>query len=264
MTAIKTPNIAVPDDAQTVVREWTAGAGEQVTSEWTGGTRQDIEELYLQKMAEGEAGANIASLVFQTTNGRAVLKARFGRQGTEFDGYGEDIGIIEELYEVPILKDVYNHPYFGPGGAGELVTDAVAWVRRCADNQWTSTEITTQANALGEAAWSTWTPAMKQLHYHLLHGAPSAITSSFVLRRSLYGVRTSYILTSFDGINTVVPDPSFKSQMDKLVNALPDGEWMKRCPDVEHLGKGRWRCTETWQWAESWSVIYDGTWGYSA
>ena len=87
--------------------------------------------------------------------------------------------------------------------------------------------------------------------------------AAFILRRSQYGVRTSQIKASFTGINTVVTAPTFQSQMDDLIESLPSGEWLYRPPQAEHLGRGRWRITQEWQWAEKWSIVYGGTFNYS-
>jgi hypothetical protein len=109
---------------------------------------------------------------------------------------------------------------------------------------------------------------MKDLRFHMVHGVTTAMKASFVLRRSYYGVRTSQVKASFTGINQVADGtsgkqvrPVFKSAMDALIAALPTtGEWLYEPPGAEHLGKGRWRITQEWTWAEKWSVMYGGTW----
>ena len=83
----------------------------------------------------------------------------------------------------------------------------------------------------------------------------------------MYGVKTATITASFTGINLVCsavaghqPIPTFLTEMDTLIAALPTGEWLYRPPQAEHLGKGKWRITLEWNWAVKWSIIYDGTW----
>jgi hypothetical protein len=102
---------------------------------------------------------------------------------------------------------------------------------------------------------------MKELHYHVMHGQESYYETGFVLRRSKNGLITSQIKEAFTGINTVVTAPTFLSEMDNLILALPTGEWLYRPPQAEYIGGGKWRITQEWHWAAKWSKMYGGTWG---
>jgi len=102
---------------------------------------------------------------------------------------------------------------------------------------------------------------MKELRYHMAHGVESFYETSFVLRRSLHGVKTSVVKASFTGINAIAATaPTLTTGMTTLVESLPTGEWLYRPPQAEHMGRGKWRVSQEWQWAEKWSIVYGGTW----
>jgi hypothetical protein len=108
---------------------------------------------------------------------------------------------------------------------------------------------------------SAWTDLQKQLHYHLVHGTVSYYETNFILRRSTTSARTQEVRASFDGINTVVTPPTLSVGMTQLLNSLPEGEWLKKPPQAQYLGRGRWQVDQSWHWAPKWSKIYGGTWG---
>ena len=259
MSAIENGTTGLPDPAPVITKEWSPGVGEAETHEWPLGTPANILAEYETAKAAAEAGNNTQSLVYRNANGRASLVARFARTGTADPDYGDDVSVIEELYSVDVIKDVAEAGYWD-----DLTDDEVAWVRYCADNRMTQDEIDTAADAsedIGTALkYVSWSYLMKQLYGHIVHGVETFFETGFILRRSLYGVRTAAIKASFTGINEVGNDPVFKSQMDALIAALPAGEWLYKPPQAEHLGKGRWRVTVEWHWAKRWSVMYEGTW----
>jgi len=253
MSVTKNPNVAVPDNPQSYTKSWLYGVGERTEQQWNG-DRASIETKYdALKTLSAIPGQNVSELNLSTSNGRATLIARFGRSDTVT---GSEITIVEELYAVDVLVDIRRAPYWDA-----MSDDEMAVVNQAFDNQWTEDEI--DANA--EIPWTTsWTDLMKNLRYHLVHGVDTYFETAFVLRRSSHGVRTSQIKASFTDINDVVTAPTFSTQMNDLVESLPSGEWLKKPPEVEHLGRGRWRVSEEYHWAEKWSVVYGGTWGWTA
>ena len=291
MTVTRNPDQAPPTNPPTVVKRWAVGSGEAITHEWTG-DKASIDTVYDDAKALAEGGGNIAELAYNSRFGRASLVAKFGRESS-LEGFPPDVTVIEELYAVDILKDISEAPYFSielPEGHPlysdqnaavkllPLSDDQVGWVKKCAQENWSEDEITDQAADLGIAvwAWVNWTTGMKELRYHLLRGVTTYYETGFVLRRNQYGVRTAQIQASFMGINAVADGkevsgtqvrqsaPVFKSAMDALIAALPDGEWLYRPPQAEYGGKGRWRITNEWQWAEKWSIVYGGSFNWSA
>lgn len=268
MSATKVPDVGLPDLPPIVRKEWSAGDGEVLTHEWPTGTVEEIESKYQELVALGNAGLNIAQLSYAAQNGRTSLVARFGRSGEPVDGESDDVTVVEELYAVDVIKDICEAPYFAKtvdSGKGlPLSDDEVAFVRLCSENRWTEEEIEAYVadNSLTgvPSLYSGWSTGMKELRYHMLHGVESYYETTFVLRRTRYGVRTSAMGVTFTGINTVVTAPTFKTAMDAMIASLPAGEWLKRPPQAEHLGRGRWRITEEWHYAEKWSIVYGGTW----
>lgn len=284
MAPTKTPDVGIPILGNVHEKRWSTGNGETETIEWSG-MRSDVFEKYELEKSAGEAGANIASLIARSTNGRAVLTEEIGRKGQALPDFPEDTTVIEELYATDIIKDISEAPYFSQTLASShhlfaeqdaatkglpLNDDAVAFIRYCVENRFTEAEITTAAADKGLAAatyrWANWSTGMKELRYHMLRGVDSYYETGFILRQSVHGVRTAAVKASMAAINAVAdggtgrqPVPVFKSSMDQLILALPDGEWLYRPPQAHHTGKGRWRITMEWQWAEKWSIVYGGT-----
>lgn len=261
MSATKIPTLDLPTNPPAVIKEWVNGVGETITQEWPLGTREEIDAKYEELKSIASAGGNIGTLTFSTNTGRARLVAKFGRSGGGIPGVADDVTIVEELYAVDVIKDMAEATYWE-----NMTDDQIAFARLTAESRWGEKEVDIYTNKLRETSatagflWSEWDNSMKNFRYHMLHGVDSYFETGFVLRRSSYGVRTSQVKATFTGINTVVADPEFESPMDDLIAALPDGEWLKKPPQAEHLGKGRWRIIEEWQWAVSWSIMYGGTW----
>ena len=264
MTATRNPDKAPPTDAPTVTKEWIYGMGESVSKEWRG-RQDDIDDRYEEYKTLGEAGEGIAQLTYKNTEGKGTLMMRLARQGNLLPGYAEDITVIEELYAVDIIKDIWCAPYFSetvnaPKGL-PLDVDEIGWVKTVVENHWESSiEIDAHAKNIAARQWANWNTGMKELRWHLDVGATSYFETGFILRRSMYGVRTSEIKASFTGINAVGADPEFQSAMDNLIESLPAGEWLYKPPQADHMGAGRWRITQEWHWADKWSIVYGGTW----
>lgn len=250
MSATKNPNVGLPTNAPVHEKVWELGAGETETKEW-GGIPADILAKYNILKGEAEAGGNIGRIHYRNQEGRARLIVAYGRVTAE-GRYGNTVTTIEELYAVDIIRDIRCAPYFTTAAATKLTDDQISAVSKAVSLQQAEAEI---------PGWGAWAASQKQLRYHMLHGMESYPETAFVLRNSLYGVLTSAIKVSFTGINTVVTAPTLSAQMNKLIESLPSGEWLYKSPQCEHLGRGKWRITKEWHWAEKWSKILGGTWG---
>lgn len=265
MSATKTPNIPLPDNAPSVTKEWSPASGEIETRSW-GGTREDIGAKYEAEKALAETaggGSDVAQLVYSNDKGRAKLIMRL-TPNDPLPGFGEGVQIVEELYAVDVIKDILESPYFSitvDGAKGlPLSNDNAAFVRLASEQRWTEAQITANAS-IAAHQWANWDDGMKELRYHLLNGVESYYETGFVLRRSSYGIQFSAVKASFEGVNTIdTTDPGFSSPMEELILSLPDGEWLRRPPSCEFLGRGRWRVDEEWHWAQQWSVVYGGSW----
>jgi len=260
MTVQKNPNQALPTAPPVTSKEWTPTAEIQ-TYEWPLGAKEDVDSLYNTYTAVASGGGGIASISMRKDKGRGSLIVSFGPTSAEGDGLS-GIQTIEELYSIDILKDIRTAPYFD-----DLADEAIAFVGRVAEDRLTQVEIDAIVEDEGLSSsleYGSWLPLMDQLYYHIIHGVDSYYETAFILRRSKSGVRSSFIRGGFTDINRVVTAPTLSVQMNSLIAALPAGEWLKKPTSAEYLGKGRWRVDEEWQWAVKWSVVYGGTWGYTA
>jgi Tfp pilus assembly protein PilN len=59
--------------------------------------------------------------------------------------------------------------------------------------------------------------------------------------------------------NTVTALPRLSNALNKLIDSLPTGEWLKKPTTVQNAGRKGWTVTLTYQWAPQWSIIYGGT-----
>ena len=254
MGVTENPDNGLPTNAQKVTTEWAPDTGETRTEEWNG-SPVDIKAKYLdQQDASGIRGMT------KTIGGNraATLVCRFERADS---GQPESVTTIEELWAQDVIRPVEYAPYFTTAAATKLDDDDISWVMMCVDEQWEDAEINAAAVREGKTAFTAWTDSMKELRYHVLHGQDSYLETTFLFRRSLYGIRESQMQGVFGHINEVVDAPIFSTDMSKLVKTLPTGEWMYRCPQVTHLGRGRWSVQAEFIYADKISAIYGGTWG---
>ena len=251
MAATETPDVALVTDGQALTRDWTLGDGETQTKEWAG-ERTKVATKFDELKAEALAGGNIRALAYKRRTGRATLTASYGRGEGNTTIYPDDVTMIEELYGVDIIRDIRSAPYWTTTTATKLTDDLIADVSDAVENNYSEAEITN---------WGTWIASQKQLRYHMLHGQDSYYETGFIMRQSLYGVRTSAIKAAFTNANKVVAAPVFKTSMLGLLSALPSGEWILKPPQAEYLGHGKWRVSIEYHYAKKWSKIYGGTWG---
>jgi hypothetical protein len=263
-------NANMPDEGTNFQKDWILGQGESETREWPNWSdKSQIEAKYEALKGDAGVGSNITRLTYKGVNGRRSLVARFSAVGGDDTGDSPDIRTIEELYAVDIIKDIREAPYFAvtvDGAKGlPLSDDNMSFVAVCAENKWTEDEIDAydadNPDLPASMDYANWSTGMKELRYHMIHGVDSYFETAFVLRRSRSGVRTALIQATFTGINEVAsPDPTFKTDMDQLVQSLPAGEWLYKPPQVEYMEKGKWRVDQEWHWATKWSIVYGGTW----
>jgi hypothetical protein len=262
MTATKVGAQSLQANAPTVTMEFLPDSGEEISWEWSG-SKVDTEAKY-QSL---KTAANLVRLSHKAQNGRGSIVARFGRQGNVHDidtGYGPDVTVVEELYAIELIKDVWNAPAF-VSGTYALTDVEATLVRKVADLGLSVADIDVEVrNGKWGAGYlyAGWSAAMKQLHYHMIHGHESYREYSYVFRRSKYGARTAQINEVLTGINAVATGIVFSSSMQTLVDALPTGQWMKGPASVEQYEKGKWRTSEMYEYAPAWSKVYTGgTWG---
>jgi len=268
MAAEKRPNNDLPTNPQRVTKEYIPGQGENKTWEWNG-TAAEVEAKYNQ-LKGSTPDDNISSVTFENNEGRARCMARF-----EFDEQVDDpntlpegqtngCSLVEELYAVDVIKDICEAPYWLEGTA--LTDEQIVWIRFVSEERYTEAEITNEAPT-APLEWENWSDKMKNLRYHILHGVTSYYETGFVVRRVRTGIRNRGVSVAFTGINRIDTSGAgltFSTYMVRMLQNLPSGQYLKRPPQAEYLGRGKWRVSEEWHYAAEWSVVYNGSWGYSA
>jgi hypothetical protein len=264
MSATKVPVVGLPTAAQTVTLDYAPGVGESQSQEWSGEYTECLGKyngLVAQSKLGGYPGNNIRSVQLRSDQGRARVVAQFARKADlSISGVPDDVVIVKELYAVDIVRDVTASAYFVTGGGAAVSDDEAVIVRKCVQRGWAESEIIVP-NVPAAYVFTSWSAAMKEVRYHLAHGQESYYETAFILRRSKTGIQTSQIKEAFTNINAVVTAPTFATDMDKLILALPAGEWLYKPPQAEYIGEGKWRVTQEWHWAAKWSKMYGGTWG---
>jgi hypothetical protein len=213
--------------------DFTKEGGEVVSYVHQGDTDNVLVDYNTFKSAMiASTVTDLSSLSFQSINGRATLIRRYVRENKD----------IEELYGVDVIKDICTAKYFD-----DMTDTQIVAVRTKHEN--------------GEARDEAWTVLQKNLYWHLVRGMESYLETQFILRVTTRSASATTTKKSFTGINTVVTAPTLSANMQQLIDSLPAGEWLKKPPTAENLGKGRWRLGQEYHWAEKWSVLYGGTWG---
>jgi len=214
-------------------KDFTKEGGEILSYDHTGDEASVAADYDTYKAAMvASTATTISSLSYTAVGGRATFIRRYVRENQD----------IEELYGIDVIKDIATAPYF------DDLTDAnIIAVRTAFENS--------------EAADAGWNAKQKNLYMHLARGSESYFETQFILRVTKHSVLLTAAAASFADINTVVTAPTLSSNMSALVASLPSGEWLKKPPSVENLGKGRWRVVQEYHWAKKWSIIYGGTWG---
>jgi hypothetical protein len=220
--------------------------------------------VYEATKAEAETDSRFSGLDYEVSRGRAFLVARYGRAG----GSGGDVPIgaagntstIEELYAIDIIKDIRQHPKFQTGGDWVLTDAQLQAVVDYHNKDVDDFERDADGVIIERPAWSD---SQKRLYRMLIHGFSEYVETGFILRRSIYGARNTRVLATFDGINEVGDIERLSVKMQNLIQSLPTGEWLKKPSQAEYLGRGQWRISEEFHWAQKWHSIYGGAldWG---
>jgi hypothetical protein len=216
--------------------------------DWSG-TPEQVHAQYMAAKSRADAETRFSSLHYSNKNGRATLVARYGRSGAAGGAPptkdGDHTGVIEELYGVDIIRDIRRHPEFASGGTYALTGTEIA-------NVWDAVERRAPQT-------SEWSAAQKKLYGMGIRGDDSYFETGFILRRTIWGARSTQVRASFTQLNGVVAGITLSAKMKKLVAALPVGEWLKKSPSCEYTGRGQWRVSLEYHWAKKWSVVYGGT-----
>jgi len=177
----------------------------------------------------------------KTVNGRGELEVIYNPDVTTAGGDPSEDGFAEELYGVDLIKDIRTNAVFESENAYGLNVAYKAWENAEQENE-------------------SWNDRQKLLYRMLSKGQESYIETSFVYRRTYFRATTDELALSFTDVNRVVgTPPALTTRMQALIEALPAGEWMKKPPQAEYTGKGRYRLAQDWMYAVKWASIYGGS-----
>ena len=197
-------------------------------------------QLYWRNQAISGA-ERIASLEKNTSGGgRASLTIVFDRTPSMFGPFG-DQDELQELNSFDVVKDIKSAPYFE-----SLINDQVIAVVKKFEGPTPGVD-------------SGWTDLQKALYGHLAHGQESYLETAYEFRQTFQTNSNRLLRASTSNPNTVQNLPTLTASLQRLIDTLPDGEWLKKPTNVQYLGRKGWLVSITYQWAPKWSIIYGGT-----
>jgi len=232
------PSGATPYEVRT--RRTTVPKSGSVTTKVYDGTVASIEALESQIAAGATVTGNIASLEFEGARGRATLAVNYRRLGLDLAPGHDDA--IQELYGSDHLVDILQAPYFATLTPAEIleVYDAID-------------------QGAGQDPNATWSAKQKQLYGHRIRKQEQFIETRYELRQTWRTASTQQLKIASANPNTVQKPPKLGAVLFALIDALPDGEWLKKPTVVASAGKAGWTVTVVYQWAPSISILYGGT-----
>jgi hypothetical protein len=242
---------------ETIIESSTPEFGSQETREFTGPTAslQALRDTYLQLAG---SGVNVGSLELRTSRGRGSLRVDFTRVWSEVDPLDQ---AVQELNAFDQVTPIYSAPYFL-----ELDVDLIAHVRFVFEAQLKPDEEDAAATAYdaGAGAGSTWGTRAAggkawQLLGHLKRGQETYTDTVYEFVKTWRTSSTGTLRIASSDANTVQDLPTLSSVMSRLIDSLPDGEWLKKPTVVQSAGNGFFSVRVTYLWAKKWSVVYGGS-----
>lgn len=153
-----------------------------------------------------------------------------------------------ELLSNEITRAIWSAPYF---------TETATVLTAAQFDEVMSTYNHYENNADGSAVKlpSDFSGKQAELYKMMEAGIHEYYETAYVIRETKTVSRRSGVTASFTKVNEVDSSPP----KGGMVNALPDGEWLKRAPNVVQFGPRRWRIVTEWWWATKWLAnIYPG------
>jgi hypothetical protein len=191
------------------------------------------------RLVAGNFNSNIAGLDYKEVNGRATLTVNYDTTEA-WNSLSVESPSLQELQAVDLVRDIKCAQYFAT-----LTNDQVADVQAAWDAR-----LPTSAS---------WIYGQKALYGHMSHGQENYIETTYEFRQTRRINSSKMLRISMANPNTVQELPDLNSAMSRLVESLPEGEWLKKPTVILNAGKHGWTVTEIYQWAKQWSVIYGGT-----
>jgi hypothetical protein len=191
---------------------------------------------------------NVGSMELRTSRGRGTLRVNFNRVWEEVDVQDQ---AVQELNSFDVVRPIECAPYFRM-----MTLDLMASVRRAHEDQLTPAElaVVAEADSWGEAGGLPY-----KLLGHLRLGQDSYVETAYEFSKTWRTTSTATLRIASSNPNTVQDLPALSGVMARLIDALPDGEWLKKPTTVQSVGGGFFSVRVSYLWAPKWSVIYGGT-----
>jgi hypothetical protein len=201
---------------------------------------------------------NVGSMELRTSRGRGTLRVNFNRVWEEVDVQDQS---VQELNSFDVVRPIESAPYFR-----EMKTDLIASVRAVYEAQLRPSEVDKaaaahDADAESVGMWGERSAAglAWKLLGHLRLGQDSYVETAYEFSKTWRSTSTKQLSIASGSINQVVDLPALSGVMARLIDELPDGEWLKKPTTVQSAGGGFFSVRVSYLWAPKWSVIYGGT-----
>lgn len=216
------------------------GQQEQVTRVESG-PRDLIAARLIHWKGQATVNADISDITHEEAErGRSSLTITFAPIASTYEmGQNDDFG-VQELRAYDNEKDIRLAPYFAAMSNAQIDAVVAAWEQHA-------------------GPLSGGTALQAALYGHLAHGQQSYIETTYEFTQTFRATAQKTLNAAASNPNTVQPLPPRSPTMQKLIDSLPAGEWLKKPTQVSYAGNYGWIVTQCYQWALKWSVIYGGT-----
>ena len=232
---------ASSDGLETTLTRVTIPGNSTVETKIVTGTRAAILVEEADRIA-ASAEEGISGLTYREQKGRGTLDIQYSRMAVVSNPIDGDS--IQELYGVDIVRDILTAPYFK-----SLTTNEISDIMKLYEAR----------DGLGSGVYSD---KEKTLYGHLMHGDDSWVETRYEFRQTWQVSSTKELNQAASNPNTIQALPALNSTMQKLIDSLPEGQWLKKPIQVQQAGRRGWVVSLTYQWAKQWSIIYVGDEGY--
>jgi len=220
---------------------WTPSTGEILTQTFRG-VATNVKTLYDTYKAAGMSNPDYDSMNLDMGRGNALLIITKA---------GDATNAVYELLSNDITRPIWTAPYFVEE-VPVLTATQISQVMAAYHHIQYMTETTPTPDP------STFTGKQLELYRAMEHGIQEYNCSSYVLRETKLVTWRSQVSASFDNVNAVDTPPN-TAAVNTLIGPLPDGQWLKRAPNVVQVGRRRWQIVTEWWWARKWLMnVYPG------
>ena len=207
------------------------------------GPVSQLETKEAEYLAETGITGEVASMELRHRAGQGSLRVNFRRVWLSIDPENQS---VQELNAFDVVRPIYLAPYFSTMTNAQILA-----VRSAFENQLTGVEFSD--------ASASWTTLQDRLYGHLTHGAESYLETAYELMITWRTTSTAQLNIASSNPNEVVTRPALSGPLDRMIDELPAGEWLKKPTVVQSEGRGQFMVRTSYQWAKEWSVVYGGS-----